>query len=487
MTKKITILIAVATMILTGNVALASIETFEDYSVGTYLQIGTGNWATTTEPMEVRNEQAKSGLNSARFNYTNLEKRGITYYTETNQTGFDVYIEDGGCGSGAWNTTFYDGDGSIITEFTTNGINPTGGCYITGLYESGARFDIGTIATSTWHTFITQKSGQTVRWSVNDGYTFSDWQNAYTLDEDGFERTSIYTNAGANGFMDNIFTEGDFIEAEFNDDYDTSKSYVERVTLAWKESTATSSDIGIRVNGKVKKSESYDSITMFLYEDDDTFIASSTEIIDPHNTVEEPMAVGLLYALGDFSFTSTNFEFVKEYLEIPDTYLKVVIDFYETGVGSQGTPQTFRLRVDTGMANWTQESFEETQGEISLGNSLITGLGLEEKLLALKDDFLSKFPISWIFQLYEIWNTKTTELDYLGTEDPLKLEITMPTTGTGLLEETTLTLVDMESVVEDYGGIVNTFRTIFEYILWIGGMLLIIGKSRSFINSLTKD
>jgi hypothetical protein len=173
--------------------------------------------------------------------------------------------------------------------------------------------------------------------------------------------------------------------------------------------------------------------------------------------------------------------------------------------------QLFRAPDNTVTTTWVYvtssdaeiPTFEVPTGNIIFGTSTATGtfdswvytvidiIGtpLKNQASKLYNDFRSKFPFSWAFELKDIWSS-TTEA-YSGdtgssTASNFVFALTIPT-STPYLSGMSVNVIDAVGAYEEFGTYFDTFRNIMIYILYIGLITTVFYRVKNFFLSLREE
>ena len=305
------------------------------------------------------------------------------------------------------------------------------------------------------------------RATIND-YTWSDWTSMDYVEEIGnisyINEVYIVQNYQT-FYIDNFGSDNVFYEEPPYSDVTKIGSY----QFIYREYDTTppppyEADWGMRFSGY--NPEMFTDLNFSLYNASSTLIATST--------------VDLTYQPSGFEWAP--FVAYFEAIETPLGSYYIETDFYNSVSGATTTPQNFSFILSLAFdemlkSDWTAKNLSYIEPAFDD----IWGLG--DIIWGKISEIQAKFPFSWFWGVYDIWDTAIVDYGSATSTTPLQISWTMPT-STPAMGGTTFMLFDLKTVSEDYSAQITVFRDLLTFVVWLTTFFFIVQKSRSFINQL---
>jgi len=117
--------------------------------------------------------------------------------------------------------------------------------------------------------------------------------------------------------------------------------------------------------------------------------------------------------------------------------------------------------------------------------NLISFLRLDDLWNWFVQLFKAKFPFSWFFSIFEIWDEQRILVSSMEEVDALKVEWVFPDTSSGFLSGQTFPLFDLQGAREHYQGFFDVIRIILINMFWLGFGAIVFVKVKKFIGDLS--
>ena len=121
---------------------------------------------------------------------------------------------------------------------------------------------------------------------------------------------------------------------------------------------------------------------------------------------------------------------------------------------------------------------------IDSAQTLISFLHLDDIWNWFVSLFKQKFPFSWFYAIFNIWDIERDTIKDLSAESALTVSWTFPT-STPAFAGSTFNLFDLETARTTYSSFFALIRIILINIFWLGFAFLLIGKVKKFINDMS--
>jgi len=122
---------------------------------------------------------------------------------------------------------------------------------------------------------------------------------------------------------------------------------------------------------------------------------------------------------------------------------------------------------------------------IVAAEDLISFLRLDDLWNWFRTLFQQKFPFSWFYSIFEIWDEQRILISSMEEVDALKVEWVFPDTSSGFLAGQTFVLFDLQGAREHFTGFFDVIRIILINIFWLGFAGIVFFKVKKFIGELS--
>ena len=122
---------------------------------------------------------------------------------------------------------------------------------------------------------------------------------------------------------------------------------------------------------------------------------------------------------------------------------------------------------------------------IVAAEDLISFLRLDDLWNWFRTLFQQKFPFSWFYSIFEIWDEQRILVSSMEEVDVLKVEWVFPDTSSGFLAGQTFVLFDLQGAREHFTGFFDVIRIILINIFWLGFAGIVFFKVKKFIGELS--
>ena len=121
---------------------------------------------------------------------------------------------------------------------------------------------------------------------------------------------------------------------------------------------------------------------------------------------------------------------------------------------------------------------------ISSAQALVSWLKLPELWNWFTSLFKAKFPFSWFFGIFDIWDSQRATISGLDEVEAIKTSWTFPESDTAFSGKT-FVLFDLQEARIKYSGFFDTIRIILINIFWLGFASVVFFKVKKFIGDMS--